>query len=219
MWPVVLPHVDWLAVVLAPDRLPEGFQTLLYTATWPKKVRALANEFLKNPVTVHVGDTGNQLVASKNITQIVKVVAQRDKSSMMHKLLTAINSDEDGFAKKESAKILVFCGTKRYCDTLVRQLRPCSGPSLTHSPAPRRPPPRGVLCFPWCPGAYDLMRCVQTGVLGLGHPDGQVLGAGAARRHDAGEHSNTTPRLPSALRSCGLGARLAAPESAVVGAA
>ena len=71
------------AGICTSSRLPEGFQTLLYTATWPKKVRALANEFLKNPVTVHVGDTSNQLVASKNITQIVKVVPQREKYSWL----------------------------------------------------------------------------------------------------------------------------------------
>lgn len=104
-------------------KLPEGYQTLLYTATWPKKVRALANEFLKNPVTVHVGDTSNQLVASKNITQIVKVVSQREKNDELHKLLLAINSDEQGFAKKQQAKILIFCGTKRYCDQLAVDVR------------------------------------------------------------------------------------------------
>lgn len=56
--------------------IPEGYQTLLYSATWPKKVRFLANEFLKNPVSVHIGDTANQLVASKNVTQVIKVAGR-----------------------------------------------------------------------------------------------------------------------------------------------
>ena len=42
---------------------------------------------------------------------------------MLQKLLTAINSDEDGFAKKEAAKCLIFCGTKRYCDQLATDIR------------------------------------------------------------------------------------------------
>lgn len=50
--------------------LTPGYQMLLYTATWPKKIRSLAAEFLSDPVTVHVGDVGNNLVASKNVTQV-----------------------------------------------------------------------------------------------------------------------------------------------------
>merc|ERR1719453_18918 len=35
--------------------LPAQRQTLLFSATWPKEIRALAAEFLSNPVHVQVG--------------------------------------------------------------------------------------------------------------------------------------------------------------------
>jgi len=104
-------------------RLPEGYQTLLYTATWPKKVRKLASEFLKNPISVHIGNTSNELVASKNIEQIVQVVPSREKNKAFFELMTKINTDEKGFAKKENAKCIVFSGTKHFCDTLCKELR------------------------------------------------------------------------------------------------
>lgn len=36
------------------DRIPQGNdrQTLMWSATWPKEVRQLANDFLKNPVHI-----------------------------------------------------------------------------------------------------------------------------------------------------------------------
>ena len=54
--------------------IPQQRQTLFYTATWPRAVRALAYEFLRNPVQVEVGDI-NSLNANKDITQVVHVTS------------------------------------------------------------------------------------------------------------------------------------------------
>lgn len=117
-------------------KITPGYQMLLFTATWPKKIRALASEFLNDPVTVHIGDVGNNLVASKNVTQVrylptsmhtsdvpiltlsfgtqvIRVVARSDKDTELHKLMVEINTGPDGCALKEQKKALVFCGTKR----------------------------------------------------------------------------------------------------------
>ena len=53
--------------------VPPTRQTLFYTATWPHNVRSLAEEFLRFPVQVEVGDI-NQLIPYKNITQYVHVI-------------------------------------------------------------------------------------------------------------------------------------------------
>jgi ATP-dependent RNA helicase DDX5/DBP2 len=49
--------------------VPKQRQTLFYTATWPRAVRALAYEFLNSPVQVEVGDI-NSLNANKDILQV-----------------------------------------------------------------------------------------------------------------------------------------------------
>ena len=46
----------------------------MFSATWPREVRQLADEFQHAPVRIHVGST-DKLVASENITQHVTVVA------------------------------------------------------------------------------------------------------------------------------------------------
>jgi len=58
--------------VLQPDR-----QTLMWSATWPKDVRVLAEEFLKDYVQVNIGAL--QLHANHNILQIVDVCMEDEK--------------------------------------------------------------------------------------------------------------------------------------------
>ena len=53
-------------------------QTLMFTATWPKEVRELANNFMNSPVKVTVGDR-DELSANKRITQVVEVINKFDK--------------------------------------------------------------------------------------------------------------------------------------------
>jgi ATP-dependent RNA helicase DDX5/DBP2 len=49
--------------------LPPHRQTLMYTATWPKDVRKIAADLLRNPVQVNIGNV-DELVANKSITQV-----------------------------------------------------------------------------------------------------------------------------------------------------
>ena len=57
---------------MQPDR-----QTLMWSATWPKDVRTLAEEFLKDYVQVNIGAL--QLHANHNILQIVDVCMEDEK--------------------------------------------------------------------------------------------------------------------------------------------
>lgn len=59
-------------IFLQPDR-----QTLMWSATWPKEVRNLAEEFLNNYVQVNIGSL--QLAANHNILQIVDVCQEYEK--------------------------------------------------------------------------------------------------------------------------------------------
>ena len=66
-----------------PDR-----QTLLFSATWPKEVRKLANEFQKEPVHLNVGSL--ELSANHNIAQLIEVIEERNKPDRLYKLLEGI---------------------------------------------------------------------------------------------------------------------------------
>jgi len=55
-----------------PDR-----QTLMWSATWPKEVRTLAEDFLKDHVQINVGAL--QVHANHNILQIIDVCNEEEK--------------------------------------------------------------------------------------------------------------------------------------------
>lgn len=75
-------------------------QTLLWSATWPKEIRALANDFMNNPTKITIGS--EDLSANKDIEQrIVFVLDEEDKRKSLLDLLrggvvgiTAPNSPE-----------------------------------------------------------------------------------------------------------------------------
>jgi len=49
--------------------IPHRRQTLMYTATWPKEVRRIADDLLVHPVQVTIGSV-DELVANSAITQV-----------------------------------------------------------------------------------------------------------------------------------------------------
>ena len=57
---------------LQPDR-----QTLMWSATWPKEVQQLAEEFLKDQIMINVGAL--QIHANHNILQIIDVCQESEK--------------------------------------------------------------------------------------------------------------------------------------------
>lgn len=61
-------------MLLQPDR-----QTLMWSATWPKEVRQLAEDFLKEYVQINIGAL--QLSANHNILQIVDVCNDGEKEN------------------------------------------------------------------------------------------------------------------------------------------
>lgn len=61
-----------LCSTFQPDR-----QTLMWSATWPKEVRNLAEEFLKDYIQINVGSL--QLSANHNILQIIDVCQEYEK--------------------------------------------------------------------------------------------------------------------------------------------
>ncbi|KAL3425464.1 ATP-dependent RNA helicase dbp2 [Phlyctema vagabunda] len=111
------PQIRKILGQIRPDR-----QTCMWSATWPKEVRALAADFQTDFIQVNIGSL--ELSANHRITQIVEVVSEFEKRDKMTKHLEKIMEDKDN-------KILIFTGTKRVADDITRFLRQDGWPALS----------------------------------------------------------------------------------------
>ncbi|KAH9497665.1 putative ATP-dependent RNA helicase ddx17 [Dermatophagoides farinae] len=97
------------------DQIPKNRQTLMWSATWPKEVRKLAEDFLVDYVQVNIGSIS--LAANHNITQIIDICEESEKMNKLYKLLTQVN------ANSRDNKTIIFAETKRKVDQLNQQMR------------------------------------------------------------------------------------------------
>ncbi|KAM0196257.1 hypothetical protein ACHAPA_003456 [Fusarium lateritium] len=111
------PQIRKIIGQIRPDR-----QTLMWSATWPKEVRALASDFLQEFIQVNIGSM--ELAANHRITQIVEVVTDMEKRDRMIKHLEKVMENKEN-------KILIFVGTKRIADEITRFLRQDGWPALS----------------------------------------------------------------------------------------
>ena len=102
------PQLRKICSQIRPDR-----QVLMWSATWPKEVMALANDYLHDFYQVTVGSL--ELSGNKDVTQIIEVCTDADKYRNLLKYLRENWSPTD--------RVLVFVETKKGCDMLTRSLR------------------------------------------------------------------------------------------------
>ncbi|XP_051940892.1 probable ATP-dependent RNA helicase DDX17 isoform X1 [Hippocampus zosterae] len=110
------PQIRKIVEQIRPDR-----QTLMWSATWPKDVRQLAEDFLRDYIQINVGAL--ELSANHNILQIVDVCMDSEKD---HKLMQLM---EEIMAEKEN-KTIIFVETKKRCDELTRRMRRDGWPAM-----------------------------------------------------------------------------------------
>ncbi|CAE1322455.1 DDX5 [Acanthosepion pharaonis] len=103
------PQIRKIMEQVRPDR-----QVLMWSATWPKEVRSLAEEFLKDYIQINIGAL--QLSANHNILQIIDVCNESEKDHKLVKLLEEIMNEKEN-------KTLVFVETKRRADELQRRMK------------------------------------------------------------------------------------------------
>jgi len=89
-------------------QIPANRQTLLFSATMPPEIRHLANENLKNPVTVQVGITA----PAETVSHALYPVSQHLKTPLLLKLLQ----------QTRTGSVLVFTRTKHRAKRLGEQL-------------------------------------------------------------------------------------------------
>ncbi|HTA73370.1 MAG TPA: DEAD/DEAH box helicase [Gemmatimonadaceae bacterium] len=90
-------------------QIPPYRQTLLFSATMPPEVEALARKYLRKPIVVQVGRRSE---AASTVTHAVYPVPKDKKSALLIELLN----------KPEMDSVLVFTRTKHGADRVVRHL-------------------------------------------------------------------------------------------------
>jgi len=103
------------------DQVPPYRQTLLFSATMPPEVEALARRYLRKPELVQVGRRSS---AATTVTHAVYPVPRDRKSELLVALLQRTHAGVEG-APDETAgmhSVLVFTRTKHGADRVVRHL-------------------------------------------------------------------------------------------------
>jgi len=90
-------------------RLPQERQNLLFSATMPKEVEGLVNDFLPNAERVQIGSRSQ---SAKTITHRFAAVNAHDKQHALERLL-----------QQESGRVLIFVNKKIGCERLGNALK------------------------------------------------------------------------------------------------
>jgi ATP-dependent RNA helicase DeaD len=98
--------IEWIL-----EQTPKTRQTLLFSATMPEEIRALANAYMRNPVYIRVSTDDDLTVESTE--QIYIRVGRRNKIWALSKILDKDNPE----------LTIVFCNTKVAVDMVARRLR------------------------------------------------------------------------------------------------
>merc|ERR1719424_942486 len=101
------PQIRKIVSQIRPDR-----QTLMWSATWPKSVEQMANDFLNNYYQVTVGSL--EISANKSISQIIECCQDHEKYQLLNKALREHGNGQ---------RTLIFVETKRGCDQLCNSMR------------------------------------------------------------------------------------------------
>ncbi|XP_015517904.1 ATP-dependent RNA helicase p62-like [Neodiprion pinetum] len=112
------PQIRKIIEQIRPDR-----QVLMWSATWPKEVRNLAEEYLTDYTQLNIGSL--TLSANHNILQIIDVCQEHEKETKLGSLLQEIgNVNDDG------GKTIIFVETKKKVENITRSIRRYGWPAV-----------------------------------------------------------------------------------------
>ncbi|UYV79561.1 DDX17 [Cordylochernes scorpioides] len=99
------------------NSIPESScQTLMFSATWPKEVRNLAEEFLGSYDQVNIGSVSSNPTANHSIHQVIEMCDDHGKIDKLFQYLADI-------MKEDERKTIIFTQTKKNVDYLTREIR------------------------------------------------------------------------------------------------
>lgn len=103
------PQIRKIIEQIRPDR-----QVLMWSATWPKEVQTLAEDFLTDYIQINVGSLN--LAANHNIRQFIEICQEEEKEGRIINLLREIAADRTN-------KIIVFVETKKKVEDILKSIR------------------------------------------------------------------------------------------------
>ncbi|KAL5286865.1 DDX17.2 family protein [Megaselia abdita] len=103
------PQIRKIIEQIRPDR-----QVLMWSATWPKEVRNLAEEFLHEYIQINIGSL--TLAANHNIMQIIDVCEEHEKDAKLLRLLQDLSNEPE-------PKTIIFVETKKRVDEIARMIQ------------------------------------------------------------------------------------------------
>lgn len=92
------------------DKIPEQRQTVLFSATMPREIIELTNEYQRNPEYIKIA---RKELTVPNITQIYFEIKEKTKLEAASRLIDMYNPELS----------LIFCNTKKRVDDVVEQLQ------------------------------------------------------------------------------------------------
>eukprot|EP01100_Stratorugosa_tubuloviscum_P006819 TRINITY_DN289_c0_g2_i4.p1 TRINITY_DN289_c0_g2~~TRINITY_DN289_c0_g2_i4.p1 ORF type:complete len:481 (+),score=226.56 TRINITY_DN289_c0_g2_i4:122-1564(+) len=95
------PQVRSIISITRQDRI-----TSMFTATWPKEIIQLAEEFMNNYFLISVGGAGEQLVANRNIKQNFHNIPE------MQKFSTLVSFVQKQLKINSTCRVLIFVNSK-----------------------------------------------------------------------------------------------------------
>nr|QOS47386.1 DEAD-box DDX5D [Locusta migratoria] len=111
------PQIRKIIEQIRPDR-----QVLMWSATWPKEVQALAEDFLTDYIQINIGSL--TLAANHNIMQIIDVCQEHEKETKLSQLMREICSEKGN-------KTIIFVETKKKVDDITKSIRREGWPAIS----------------------------------------------------------------------------------------
>merc|ERR1712169_130620 len=93
--------------------LPSTRQTMMFSATWPEDIQALAANYLTKPARVNIGT--ENLSACSRVTQIVELIDGRKKDQRLEQLLRKYHDGKN--------RVLIFCLYKKEAARVERTVQ------------------------------------------------------------------------------------------------
>ncbi|KAL6424397.1 hypothetical protein ACFW04_009879 [Cataglyphis niger] len=103
------PQIRKIIEQIRPDR-----QVLMWSATWPKEVQALAEDFLTDYIQINIGSL--TLAANHNIRQIIEICQEHEKELKLSQLLREIGTER-------GSKMIIFVETKKKVDDITKTIK------------------------------------------------------------------------------------------------
>ena len=103
------------------EMLPEGRQTLMFSATWPPDVRKMAATYLNSPWQISIGEKRDKLSANKSVEQVIKVADERERWGMLTSMLTKWTGGPKAYGEG-GPRIMLFMQYKKSCQRMADNL-------------------------------------------------------------------------------------------------